>query len=39
MYRDMKSGNRVEGIATPLLAAALTRLKIYEERQAGQGGR
>jgi 2-dehydropantoate 2-reductase len=50
MYRDMKSGSRVEadqiigdlvmratarGIATPLLAAALTRLKVYEERQAG----
>ena len=28
-----------KGIATPLLSAALTRLKVYEERQAGQGGR
>jgi 2-dehydropantoate 2-reductase len=28
-----------KGIATPLLSAALTRLKIYEERQAAQGGR
>jgi 2-dehydropantoate 2-reductase len=45
MYRDMKSGHRVEadqiigdlvtrgsakGVSTPLLSAALTRLKIYE---------
>jgi 2-dehydropantoate 2-reductase len=28
-----------KGIATPLLFAALARLKVYEERQAGQGGR
>ena len=28
-----------KGIATPLLSAALTRLKVYEERQAGQRGR
>ena len=28
-----------KGIATPLLSATLTRLKVYEERQAGQGGR
>jgi 2-dehydropantoate 2-reductase len=27
------------GVATPLLSAALTRLKVYEERQAGQGAR
>jgi 2-dehydropantoate 2-reductase len=28
-----------KGIATPLLSAALTRLKVYEERQARQDGR
>ena len=27
------------GITTPLLSATLARLKVYEERQAGQGGR
>ena len=49
MYRDMKSGYRVEAdeiigdlvmraaerrIATPLLSAVYTRLKVYEQRRA-----
>jgi 2-dehydropantoate 2-reductase len=53
MYRDMKSGYRVEadqiigdlitraaekGIATPLLSAALIRLKVYEQGRVGTGG-
>jgi 2-dehydropantoate 2-reductase len=53
MYRDMKSGHRVEAdqiigdlvrrgvereVATPLLSAVLTRLNVYEERQAATSG-
>ena len=36
---DLVMRASAKGIATPLLSAALTRLKVYEERQAGQGGR
>lgn len=36
---DLVMRGSERGIATPLLSATLARLKVYEERQAGQGGR
>lgn len=53
MYRDMKSGQRVEvdqilgdlvmragakGVTTPLLSAAVVRLKVYEQGQSARTG-
>ncbi|HXY97376.1 MAG TPA: ketopantoate reductase family protein [Steroidobacteraceae bacterium] len=36
---DLVMRAAAKGIATPLLSAVLTRLKVYEERQARQSGR
>lgn len=36
---DLVMRGSERGIATPLLSATLARLRVYEERQAGQGGR
>lgn len=36
---DLVMRGSERGIATPLLSATLARLKVYEERQAAQGGR
>jgi 2-dehydropantoate 2-reductase len=34
---DLVTRAAQKGVATPLLSAALTRLKIYEEMRAGRG--